>query len=77
MERSENDSIALYLPALPRDGKEKITIKDLLNMRSGLNANDDDPSTPGDEDNLENSTDWMRTVLESPQSVGVTFPLTG
>jgi hypothetical protein len=23
-----NDSIALYLPGLPKDGKEKITIKD-------------------------------------------------
>jgi CubicO group peptidase (beta-lactamase class C family) len=33
---SVDDSIALYLPNLPRDGKEKITIKDLLNMRSGL-----------------------------------------
>jgi CubicO group peptidase (beta-lactamase class C family) len=38
---------------LPKDGKEKITIKDLLNMRSGLDANDEDPSTPGDEDNLD------------------------
>jgi len=63
---SVNDSIALYLPALPKDGKEKITIKDLLNMRSGLNANDDDPSTPGDEDNLDNSTDWMGTIYAVP-----------
>jgi len=44
---SVHDSIALYLPNLPRDGKEKITIKDLLNMRSGLDANDDDASSPG------------------------------
>ena len=45
---SVNDSIARYLPGLPADGKEKITIKDLLNMRSGLDADDDDPKTPGD-----------------------------
>jgi CubicO group peptidase (beta-lactamase class C family) len=62
---SVNDSIALYLPDMPRDGKEKITIKDLLNMRSGLDANDD-PSTLGAEENLDNSTDWMRAVFAVP-----------
>ena len=30
-----DDSIALYLPGLPHDGKEAITIRDLLNMQSG------------------------------------------
>jgi CubicO group peptidase (beta-lactamase class C family) len=39
---SVEDSIARYLPGLPKDGKEKITIKDLLTMRSGLDAYDDD-----------------------------------
>jgi CubicO group peptidase (beta-lactamase class C family) len=63
---SVNDSIALYLPGLPKDGKEKITIKDLLNMRSGLDANDDDPSTPGNEDNLDKSSDWVRTIYAVP-----------
>lgn len=63
---SVNDSIALYLPGLPKDGKEKITIKDLLNMRSGLDANDEDPSTPGDEDNLDKSSDWIRTIYAVP-----------
>ena len=43
-----NDSIALYLPGLPKDGKEKRTIKDLLNMRSGLDTNDKDPSPSGE-----------------------------
>ena len=32
--RSVDDPIALYLPRLPKDGKEKIEIKDLLNMRA-------------------------------------------
>ncbi len=64
--RSVNDSIALYLPGLPKDGKDKITIKDLLNMRSGLDANDEDPSTPGDEDNLDKSSDWIRTIYAVP-----------
>jgi CubicO group peptidase (beta-lactamase class C family) len=63
---SVNDSIALYLPGLPRDGKEKITIKDLLNMRSGLDADDEDASTPGDEDNLDKSSDWIHTIYAVP-----------
>ena len=64
--RSVNDSIALYLPGLPRDGKEKITIKDLLNMRSGLDADDEDTSTPGNEDNLDKSSDWIHTAYAVP-----------
>ncbi len=59
---SVNDSIALYLPGLPRDGKEQITVKDLLNMRSGLDADDDNPATAGDEDNLDKSSDWIHTT---------------
>jgi CubicO group peptidase (beta-lactamase class C family) len=61
-----DDSIALYLPGLPKDGKERITIKDLLNMRSGLVANDEDSSTPGNEDNLDKSSDWIRTIYTVP-----------
>ncbi len=61
-----NDSIAMYLPGLPKDGKQRITVKDLLNMRSGLDADDDDPATPGDEDNLDKSSDWLRTIYTVP-----------
>ena len=64
--RSVDDPIALYLPGLPQDGKQKITILNLLNMRSGLDANDDDPLTPGNEDNLDNSTDWIKTIYSVP-----------
>jgi len=63
---SVNDPIALYLPGLPKDGKEKIEIKDLLNMRSGLDADDEDPSTPGNEDRLDDSSDWIRTAYAVP-----------
>jgi len=35
-----HDPIALYLPGLPTDGKEKIKIEDLLTVRSGLDADD-------------------------------------
>jgi CubicO group peptidase (beta-lactamase class C family) len=63
---SVNDSIASYLPGLPRDGKQEITIRDLLNMRSGLYADDEDSSTPGNEDHLDESADWMKTVYAVP-----------
>ena len=63
-----NDSIALYLPGLPKDDKEKITIKDLLNMRSGLDTNDKDRSTSGDEDNLDKSSDWIHTIYTVPMN---------
>jgi CubicO group peptidase (beta-lactamase class C family) len=64
--KSVDDSIANYLPNLPRDGKEKIRIRDLLNMRSGLDANDDDPASPGNETRLDASNDWIRSVYAVP-----------
>ncbi len=63
---SVDDSISLYLPGLPKDGKEKITIRDLLNMRSGLDADDEDPVSPGNENTLDQSSDWIRTVYSVP-----------
>jgi CubicO group peptidase (beta-lactamase class C family) len=63
---SVDEPIAKYLPGLPRDGKEKIAIRDLLNMRSGLNADDVDAASPGNEDALNKSNDWMRTVYAVP-----------
>jgi CubicO group peptidase (beta-lactamase class C family) len=69
MVHSVDDSIALYLPGLPKDGKEKITIKDLLTMRSGLDAYDDDASSPGNENTLDASTDWIRTVYSIPMKL--------
>ncbi len=63
---SLNDSIAVYLPGLPHDGKQKITIRDLLTMRSGLAANDDDPLSPGNEDNLDKASDWLKAAYAIP-----------
>ena len=59
---SVDDSISLYIPGLPKDGREKITVKDLLTMRSGLDADDQDSSTPGNENTLDQSPDWIRTI---------------
>jgi CubicO group peptidase (beta-lactamase class C family) len=59
---SVDDSISLYIPGLPKDGREKITVKDLLTMRSGLDADDQDSSTPGNENTLDQSPDWIPTI---------------
>jgi CubicO group peptidase (beta-lactamase class C family) len=61
-----NDRIGKYLPGLPNDGKQAIRIRDLLTMRSGLAADDDDPASPGNEDRLDQSTDWMKSVYAVP-----------
>jgi CubicO group peptidase (beta-lactamase class C family) len=61
-----NDPIGKYLPGLPNDGKQTIRIRDLLTMRSGLAADDDDPDSPGNEDRLDQSTDWMRSMFAVP-----------
>ena len=61
-----DDSISPYLSGLPKDGKEKIKIRDLLTMRSGLDADDGDSSSPGNENTLDQSTDWIRTVYSVP-----------
>ena len=66
---SIDDSIAPYLPGLPKDGREKITTKDLLTMRSGLDAYDDDTSSPGNENTLDASSDWIRTVYAAPMKL--------
>lgn len=60
------DPISLYLANLPHDGKEKITIRDLLNMRSGLDADDEDEASPGNESRLNQSGDWIRSVYSVP-----------
>jgi CubicO group peptidase (beta-lactamase class C family) len=63
---SVDDSIALYLPGLPHDGKQDITIHDLLTMRSGLDADDDDPQSPGNEDSLDKAPDWLKAAYAVP-----------
>ncbi|HEY2780166.1 MAG TPA: serine hydrolase [Steroidobacteraceae bacterium] len=64
--RGVEEPISKYLPDLPKDGKEKITVRDLLNMRSGLDADDVEPASPGNEDTLNRSSDWIRTVYAVP-----------
>lgn len=71
-----SDVDALVLPIFPsyspvaHDGIEKqaITIRHLLTMTSGIDADADDPLSPGYETRMEESRDWVRFVLDLPMT---------
>ena len=46
--------------------KEKVTIKSLLTMSSGFDASDMDPDSPGNEENMYPTSDWVKFALELP-----------
>lgn len=46
--------------------KAKTTLKDLLTMSSDFDGNDDDGSSPGNEDNMYPTPDWVRFTLNLP-----------
>ncbi len=50
------------------EAKRTITVEHLLTMTSGLDANADDPDTPGYEDRMWESEDWVRFVLDLPMA---------
>jgi len=53
-----------YANADPRKGR--LTLRDLLTMRSGLACNDWDGSSPGNESRVYQSQDWVKFVLDLP-----------
>ena len=58
-----------YEPHERMDGrKRKIALRDLLTMRSGLDANDFDNSTPGQELQMQGSPDWIAFALDLPMA---------
>lgn len=61
---SVKEKVSTLLPAhehaLSKDPrKAQITIEDLLTMRSGLDCNDWDPRSPGQEDKMYKEVDWV------------------
>lgn len=52
----------------PDPRKDRITVRHLLEMRSGFNADDDKGYSPGQENRMLRSNDWIRFALNVPMS---------
>ena len=50
--------------------KSEITIKDLLTMSSSLDCDDDDPQSPGNEENMYPRERWVRWAVDLPTKPG-------
>jgi CubicO group peptidase (beta-lactamase class C family) len=48
------------------DQKENITIRDLLTMSSAFDGNDDDGDSPGNEENMYPTDNWVKFALDLP-----------
>jgi CubicO group peptidase (beta-lactamase class C family) len=46
--------------------KETVTLKSLLTMSSGFAGNDDDEQSPGNEENMYPTADWVKFTLDLP-----------
>lgn len=46
--------------------KENVSVKDLLTMSSVFDGNDDDDNSPGNEENMYPTTDWVKFALDLP-----------
>ncbi|WP_202839610.1 serine hydrolase domain-containing protein [Luteimonas saliphila] len=61
-----DQSIADILPPGMPAEQRRIRIGDLLTMRSGLDADDDDPGSKGNEDRLDASPEWIPFAYAVP-----------
>lgn len=46
--------------------KDTVTLKSLLTMSSGFDGNDDDEKSPGNEENMYPTADWLKFALDLP-----------
>jgi len=68
---SLDDPVSQLLPRFEThsnmsDAKRAITVRHLLNMSSGLECSDWDPSSPGHEEKMYDSRDWAGFILDLP-----------
>ncbi len=64
-----DDPISQIIPRFDDFGniserKRTITVRNLLNMQSGLDCNDLDPASPGNEEKMYPTHDWVKFILD-------------
>lgn len=70
MIKSKNEPVMDFFPEYnlknPSPEKYKITIENLLTNQSGLDCEDDDPNSAGNENKMYGKPDWVKFVLDVP-----------
>lgn len=62
------DPVAKYWPEARDSAIGPVPLRDVLTMRSGLAAFDDDPDSPGNEDKMDEAPDPLAFVLSVPRA---------
>lgn len=67
---SEKDPVLPYFKyaayANPDPRKQAWTVRDFLTMRTGLDCNDHDPQSAGNEEKMYPQADWVKFILDQP-----------
>ena len=66
--RSVTDTVSRYLPETRDAAIGDVALADVLTMRSGLAADDDVPTSPGNEDRLMSASDWIAVLKSVPRA---------
>jgi CubicO group peptidase (beta-lactamase class C family) len=66
--RSVDDPVATYWPQAQGSAIGSVPLRDVLTIRSGLAAFDEDPSSPGNEDRMDEAADPLAFVLSVPRA---------
>jgi CubicO group peptidase (beta-lactamase class C family) len=68
--KSKNETVVSFFPEYNlknlTEDKKKITIENMLNNQSGLDCNDHDGHSPGNEQNMYPTGDWVKFILDLP-----------
>ena len=70
--RSKDETVISFFPEYNPDNltedKKKITIENMLNNQSGLDCNDHDGDSPGNEVKMYPTGDWVKFILDLPMA---------
>jgi CubicO group peptidase (beta-lactamase class C family) len=70
--KSKNEKVISFFPEYQlnnlTEDKKNITIENMLNNQSGLDCNDHDGNSPGNEVKMYPTSDWVKFILDLPMS---------